>query len=402
MKNFNIGIMGCLINCTNLGCVALSYTLIQELEKIASRNDIAFTYTVFDENYLDNSISLMSEKLKVDKSRIKRGVVGMPQMYNIKSVIRALTKQAIPNIQMINDIKKCDLVIDMTGGDSFSDIYGKERFYRLTTIKRIVERLNVPLILGPQTYGPFTDTKVLNYAKKVLLNAKTIIARDDDSAQYVESIIGAPVSSTIDIAFGLQYTEKSLDSDGKIKIGINPSGLLGARKNENTTLNSQINVDYERYIREIVDCLSKNDCFQIYLISHVGKEAIECFPNIKNVVYCEPFKDPMEAKSFISSMDLFLGSRMHATIGAFSAGVPMIPIAYSKKFKGLYHSLGYDFLIDLQVMSTEEAITKTLYYVEEIEKLNTALVNSKELVNQRYNKLLQVLECALLFYLKNE
>ena len=40
---------------------------------------------------------------------------------------------------------------------------------------------------------------------------------------------------------------------------------------------------------------------------------------------------------------------MHATIAAFSAGVPVVPMAYSRKFNGLFiDTLSYPHLIDLK------------------------------------------------------
>lgn len=59
-------------------------------------------------------------------------------------------------------------------------------------------------------------------------------------------------------------------------------------------------------------------------------------------------------------MDAFIGPRMHATIAAFSSSVLTIPVAYSKKFEGLYGSLEYNYLVDLRYLSTEDAVIKTL------------------------------------------
>ena len=47
---------------------------------------------------------------------------------------------------------------------------------------------------------------------------------------------------------------------------------------------------------------------------------------------------------------------MHATIAAFSSGVPVIPVAYSRKFQGLFGSLGYDWVVDAKAASMDEAI----------------------------------------------
>lgn len=90
------------------------------------------------------------------------------------------------------------------------------------------------------------------------------------------------------------------------------------------------------------------------------------FPNLH---YLEPFDNPISAKSFISQMDIFIGARMHATIGAFSAGVATIPTAYSRKFKGLYESLGYKYVVDLAELNTHEAVELTVEYVKRYKEL---------------------------------
>lgn len=63
-------------------------------------------------------------------------------------------------------------------------------------------------------------------------------------------------------------------------------------------------------------------------------------------------------------MDVFIGARMHATIGAFSSGVATIPTAYSRKFNGLYEGLQYPYVVDLLNEATEACVEKTLEYIE--------------------------------------
>ena len=60
------------------------------------------------------------------------------------------------------------------------------------------------------------------------------------------------------------------------------------------------------------------------------------------------FASPSAAKSYIAGLDFFMGARMHACIAAFSSGVPVVPMAYSRKFAGLFGSLGYDHTVDCQ------------------------------------------------------
>ena len=83
---------------------------------------------------------------------------------------------------------------------------------------------------------------------------------------------------------------------------------------------------------------------------------------------------PVAAKSHIAGLDVFIGSRMHATIAAFTAGVPTVPVAYSRKFAGFFGSLGYGALVDLTEASTTEAVAHTLALVEDRNRLSQLAV----------------------------
>lgn len=395
MRDLTIGIMGCLVNCANLGCVALSYSLLQNLEKIAKNNKVKFEYIVFDERSSQEAIDRMANKLCIDKKRIRLGTSGALQTYNFKGFLRAYSKMLIPNIQMRADIRNCYVIIDMTGGDSFSDIYGKERFYKFTSAKKEAEKLGVPLILGPQTYGPFMDTKVKFYAKNVIEKARLVMARDNESVEYLNSFCDKEVIAVTDLAFSLPFSTVQLNTSEKIKIGINPSGLLGKAKNEQTVLDNKLMTDYDLYLSKLVDQLNADGRYELHFISHVGNEALDCFPGFNSVKYHEAFNDPIEAKSFISTMDIFIGSRMHATIGAFSAGVVTIPVAYSKKFFGLFDAIGYRSIVDLQKMSTDEAVRLTIKYVNDYMSLKNSVKESRHLINEKYQLLMDTLTKSL-------
>ena len=151
MKHKTIGIMGRLVSNANLGCVALTYSLINVLEKIKSNLDCEFDYIIFEYEFIDDCYSRLSSKLNIDRSRLHFSKIGFYENENWKLYIKTIGEKA----KMVKDIKKCDLVIDITQGDSFTDIYGMGRFNSLTHIKELVVKYNIPLVLAPQTYGRF-------------------------------------------------------------------------------------------------------------------------------------------------------------------------------------------------------------------------------------------------------
>jgi polysaccharide pyruvyl transferase WcaK-like protein len=55
--------------------------------------------------------------------------------------------------------------------------------------------------------------------------------------------------------------------------------------------------------------------------------------------------DQHEIKALIGRCNFFVGSRMHACIGAISQCVPAVGLAYSRKFHGVYQSVGMEELV---------------------------------------------------------
>lgn len=175
------------------------------------------------------------------------------------------------------------------------------------------------------------------------------------------------------------------DEDDKYGyLGINPSGLLCNKKNEKTDLNTALSADYDQYVLELINCLKERN-FDIYLIPHVGEDGVNSFSEIEGVNTHPEFSNPIEAKSFISSMDIFIGARMHATIAAFSSGVATIPTAYSRKFAGLYETLDYKYVVDLTRDNTSEALQQTMLYVDAYLELKKSSKYSMQKVKKIYD-----------------
>jgi polysaccharide pyruvyl transferase WcaK-like protein len=72
-----------------------------------------------------------------------------------------------------------------------------------------------------------------------------------------------------------------------------------------------------------------------------------------------------------------MGARMHACIAAFSSGVPVLPIAYSRKFSGLFGSLGYRYLVDCREDTDDEATAKVLEFLEHVDQVREELGQSR-------------------------
>jgi colanic acid/amylovoran biosynthesis protein len=107
---------------------------------------------------------------------------------------------------------------------------------------------------------------------------------------------------------------------------------------------------------------------EVHLIPHVLGENAESdlgiIPELierhPGLVLPAPFISASAAKSYMSGLDFVTGARMHACIGAFSARVPVMPIAYSRKFNGLFDTLNYAHYVDGKVATTDAAFEAVL------------------------------------------
>ena len=62
----------------------------------------------------------------------------------------------------------------------------------------------------------------------------------------------------------------------------------------------------------------------------------------------------------------FIGSRMHACIAALSQGVSAGAVAYSRKFKGMFDSVGVgEVVVDARTTSADAAIDKIMKTFDE-------------------------------------
>ena len=380
MKKIVIGVVNSAIGVENMGCVALIYSLIYLLEDICQSLSISSTYYLFDIGCTDEDKNHMCDAIGIQRERVM--IFSMPHMDKRTLLGRLKTvKHTIDNHKIFDIMSSCAFLVDLTQGDSFSDIYGAERFYRWTDIKKEIEEKHLPLILGPQTYGPFSDDDIRDYAIKVIEDATAVISRDQTSADYIGEYSDKEIVVGTDLAFELPYSRKCLKSNIKIKVAINPSGLLCKKKTDQSAFSEKLNTDYESYLTQLIDWLKREGTYEIHLISHVGNEAIDCFGNIEGVVYHKAFIDPVEAKSFISTMDIFIGARMHATIAAFSSGIPVIPTAYSRKFLGLFSGVDYNNIIDLRQLSTQQSVEKTIEYIRNIDELREDVISSRKQID---------------------
>lgn len=268
------------------------------------------------------------------------------------AIVRINRRTVLTSRDYLDAVARLDCMLDISAGDSFADIYGAKRFFWMWLTKQVALLRRVPLILSPQTIGPFTRQPYKALAGRIMDRADLTVARDPLSFAAAERL--APRGKRLlsaDVAFRLPFERRAKAADGKVHVGINVSGLLW-RQSGGGGNHYGLSYDYAAMTRALLDALAARDDVTVHLITHVvdrtrpddsdGWITDELAAAYPKAIRVADFAGPVEAKSYISGLDLLIAGRMHACIAAFSSGVPVLPVAYSRKFTGLFDELlGY-------------------------------------------------------------
>lgn len=256
----NIVLTGAVLNSDNLGCVALTYSAVRMLDEVAERLETEFTYTILDLSYdsarCERARGFMCDRLGIAPSRVE--VIPMGSSMSAK----AKARHFLENRAMHARVKDSVALFDLTAGDSFSDIYGMERLERYAEPMDYAVRCGTPLILEPQTFGPFKSGEGRALAKRVFSAAALAVARDELSAQCFEEVCGKTASASTDLAFGLPFDAEALKlphTDAP-RVALNASGLLYDDSLENTVKAFKLRVDYRVFVHRVIEGLLDNGC----------------------------------------------------------------------------------------------------------------------------------------------
>jgi len=295
----------------------------------------------------------------------------------------SLKKKLIASNSTLSKINKQDVYAAISGGDSFSDIYGFMRYMYVALPQVLVLLLGKKLLQMPQTYGPYTSKWSRVLSAGILNKSEKIFARDLDSVKVVDDLTGKNGKKAkfhYDVAFSLEPVEPNAEDARAfiaglkkypVVIGLNVSGLLytgGYTKNNMFGLKG----DYRKLIEGFIDFFVNECHLPVLLVPHVygGKENRESDTHacgeiyrIKKdtcnnlLLYYASVLNQNEVKYLIGQCSFFAGSRMHACIAALSQGIPAVGLAYSKKFLGVLESVcSFDLVADLKTNDNESVL----------------------------------------------
>lgn len=384
----NLSFIGPSFNTNNLGVNALALGTLQSfveqdedidivLIDYNKQHEIFYDVTLLDKPYRFRQLNMRFSKQIFGKYHIIRLLftVLFMKMIPVKSV-----KQKIFSMNTIlKQLHQSRVICSIAGGDSFSDIYGLKRFAYIVLPQILVILMGKPLVLLPQTLGPFKSRFSKRVSRYILRKAAIIYSRDQQGLIAMQHRFGSEgqlrkARFCYDVGFAIRAhpvrnEEKealAAFKDQSGLIGFNISGLLyigGYTKRNMFGLRE----NYQHLVQRIITFLIHEIKTRVVLIPHVlgigrnlesDQSAIKIiyeemsgtFPD--DIILLKHTYDQNQIKDIINLCDLFIGSRMHACIGAASQSVPPVSLAYSKKFIGVMQSVGLGELVaDLRILT---------------------------------------------------
>lgn len=393
---YKVALMGAALDTGNRGVSALASSLIKLVLQVRPDADISFFIgnRSSEPQALDSprgriKIGIINHRLS-PRAGLKKHLFGMFFIACLHKIIpfHAIKKFLIKTNPSLDELYNSDFIGDIHGGDSFSDIYGLNRFITGALPDLIILFLEKKLVLLPQTYGPYKSFLSQKIAGYIFRKATHIISRDKGGVEVIREVLGegnsgSKISFCPDVAFVLDAAmPEEMNIDPPLirnahfpLIGLNINGLLynGGYTRDNMF---GLNYDYKVFARNLVKLLTKDTANRVLLIPHtfgptgnVNSDPDACCDIIANLE--EPYRSRVHMvmgeynqfaiKGIIGLCDFFIGSRMHACIAALSQGIPTVGVAYSRKFAGVFESIGAgEMVADSRKLTAEEIINKIL------------------------------------------
>jgi len=383
-----ICIFGASLDVSNRGVLALGASVAQLFARVSPRAAIVFHYG--NSAGGTRSLDTGSSRLDIIVQNCRMSPRSRPSEHILVILVLAFLYRVgirgpAERNAWLRSLLRADLVGEICGGDSFSDIYGLRRFVSECLPLASAAILGRPYVMLPQTYGPFRRVTSRIVARWLLRRATALWTRDRHCESLVYDFCGRTPSFCPDVAFTMEATEPQsvpvsppglvLDPHEAV-IGVNVSGLLymGGYTGRNMF---GLRSEYRETIDRLIELLLASTSAKVLLVPHEygsENEVEACGAILESFRHRFPDRlfmvsaplNERELKWIIGRTQFFIGSRMHACIAALSQHVPAVGLAYSDKFLGVFQSAGMGLgVIDLRTVDAKDAIAQTIARFEE-------------------------------------
>mgnify|MGYP005789650657 CR=1 FL=1 len=241
-----------------------------------------------------------------------------------------------------------DCIIDVSGytlGSNLPMTINFTFFYEL----KMAYKQNIPIILMPQSFGPFDFKNVRerimdHYLKKYLKYPRLIYAREEKGYEQLQHRYGLTnMQLSKDMVLQskrIDYNKVLYDIDdiqtekyprNRVFIGIIPNSNLYKMENKET-----IDGYYIAIIQRLLKCRER-----VLLAYHSGSDRIICqrlkqyFHDEESVVYSDEEMDCFTFEKAAEQMKFMISSRYHSIILGYKHDTPAIILAWADKYSEL-------------------------------------------------------------------
>ncbi|UWR30447.1 polysaccharide pyruvyl transferase family protein [Sulfitobacter sp. W002] len=252
-------------------------------------------------------------------------------------------------------IREADIVISAPGGY----IHDTNFAYYVALLHIALARRSARSILAPQSIGPIDSLFARLVARRILMGADAICARESYTFEFLTDELRLPTKilrRSGDSAFWNYSVSASNDAQVKSawdQIGVDPEAgdpILGLTvvdwnfpKSENATAARELYVDG---LAAVIDHLSSEHGMRAVIFNQVSEDlgmAARVAATCKSRVAVDTAsREPEILRSLIGSSTLFIGTRFHSCIFAMMANCPTLAIAYLPKTSYILKDLDLD------------------------------------------------------------
>lgn len=304
----------------------------------------------------------------------------------VASVLLGEKKERIKEIQEILD-NAC-LAFDISGysfSSEWSALNSVKYLYRI----QIMKKKKIPMIIMPQSFGPFHYAKfwkiyIKRLASGLLKYPMAIYAREEESykeltSQYKLDNLYLSVDMVLlggEVNRDEIYKEKIQPKHFEIlenSVGIIPNKKVLEHSKEEEIINL-----YKGIIDRLLQ-IGRN----IYIVQHSTpdqefcKKLKEIYKNHKKVYLIEDELDCLDYDELVAQFDYVVASRYHSIVHAYKRHIPCIAVGWSYKYQVLLkHFSQLDYLIDVKNLQ-EECAVKCVDEMQEKYKQEKEVIQSE-------------------------
>ena len=336
-------------NFTNKGAQSMIMITVSEIRKRFSDADI---YTLPNDDY--RSYDTKNLRFSVLRNHTDFFLINCGFLNKLKLLIKNVVRFCLMRDVYIfkelrtytDTIKKIDCILDISGFCLSSQFETEYNMMLLNIIKE-GKKYDIPVILLPQSFGPFdykeNKDKMLKLIKNELSYPYAVFAREKNGYKLLKSVLRDDHNLRLSSDLVLQNKDINL-SDIFVKVPkmfelkVMPNSVAVIPNSMNSTQGKDCEILclYRKIIMKLLEYGK-----QVYVLYHSSMDREYCvkilenFKNTEDLHFIDHDIDCYEYDSFVSEFDYIVASRYHSIVHSYRNHVPAVILGWASKYKAL-------------------------------------------------------------------